>query len=467
MKIMGMGMDLSGKLLFGAVEEETFAKNIIESLDRNISAVRALGTLTSQGLMFKGELQREALDIGDPISVGWTYVADGADPNLAQIQKILEPLAKKRGMGAPMILDNREGGVFDWIYENYFSLILENKKVPHFVMLVGGPDRVPFQFQYVLDTVASVGRVDFDTLDDLDAYVQKLLRLEADKKPTAKKEAIVFGPDAGLPDPTYFSRLYMAEPLADHIKSTLGFKVSEVFGQDATKSSLGQILQSGNPALVYAASHGLGAVGEKIEIQRQYNGAICCQHIGTLKESDLYSALDVPIDKPLLEGAVFFQFACFGYGTPSQSDYSHWIDGVPENYTDTDFTAALPKRLLAHPRGPIAFIGHLDTAFLHGFVDVEAPHILDRWHSRISPFVDAVNQLLRTQPIGQAMENMNKRYSVLNALITNTYDREKRGKLKWDSAKLADFLSRWIERSDAQNYMVFGDPAARLRFLEE
>jgi hypothetical protein len=189
--------------------------------------------------------------------------------------------------------------------------------------------------------------------------------------------------------------------------------------------------------------------------------------MGSLKESDLYSALDVPIDKPFLEGAVFFQFACFGYGTPAQSDYSHWIDGVPENYADTDFTAALPKRLLAHPRGPIAFIGHLDTAFLHGFVDVEAPHILDRWHSRISPFVEAVNQLLRTQPIGLAMDNMNKKYSVHNALITNTYDRVKRGKMKWDSAKMADFLSRWIERSDAQNYMVFGDPAARLRILEE
>jgi len=259
----------------------------------------------------------------------------------------------------------------------------------------------------------------------------------------------------------------MAEPLTDHIRDSLGFKVNGIFGQNATKTNLEQVLQSTNPALVYTASHGLGAMREKTEVQRQYNGAICCQHEGDLKLSDVFSADDVPMDKPFLEGAVLFQFACFGYGTPAQSDYSHWIKGVPERYSDSDFAAALPKRLLAHPRGPIAFIGHLDTAFLHGFVDVKSPHILDRWHSRIAPFVDAVNQLLRAQPVGLAMENMNRRYSIQNALITNTYDREKRGKLKWDSTKLSDFLSSWIERSDAQNYMVFGDPAARLRILEE
>jgi hypothetical protein len=168
-----------------------------------------------------------------------------------------------------------------------------------------------------------------------------------------------------------------------------------------------------------------------------------------------------------LDGAVFFQFACFGYGTPAESDYAHWLEGVPKQYTDADFVAALPKKLLARPQGPIAFIGHLDTAFLHGFADAEAPHTLDRWHNRIAPFVKAVNQLLGVQPSGLAMEDMHKRYSICNALLTNTYDRQRRGKLKWSAELKTRFLDTWIIRSDAQNYMIFGDPAVRLRIPTE
>jgi hypothetical protein len=178
---------------------------------------------------------------------------------------------------------------------------------------------------------------------------------------------------------------------------------------------------------------------------------------------DLFAGEDIPMEEPFLEGAVFFQFACFGYGTPAESDYTHWLQNVPEKYAQEDFVAALPKRLLAHPRGPIAYIGHLDTAFLHGFADPGEPQTLDRWHTRIEPFVAAINRLLGVQPSGLAMEDMNNRYSVCNAILTNTYDRQQRGTLKWTDELGRRFLDYWIIRSDAQNYMIFGDPAAHLR----
>jgi hypothetical protein len=223
---------------------------------------------------------------------------------------------------------------------------------------------------------------------------------------------------------------------------------------------------AGNPALVYTASHGLGAVGEPLERQKRYNGAICCQHEGRLTPESLFSADDVPQEGPFLEGAVFFQFACFGYGTPAQSDFAHWLEGVPENYSPTDFVAALPRRLVGHPRGPIAYIGHLDTAFLHGFAHAANPHVLDRWHTRIAPFVRAVQRLLGVQPCGLAMRDINTRYSVCNALITNTYDCQRRGRLQWNARLKARFLDNWILRGDSQNYMIFGDPGARLRIPE-
>jgi hypothetical protein len=352
-----------------------------------------------------------------------------------------------------------------WLEDSYQALALEGKRVPRYVLIVGGPDQVPFAFQSLLDAIANVGRVEFDSIDQLAAYAAKLIRLQQAPDPVVNREAVVFAPDGGPKDPTYFSRRYMAEPIADLMATDLKLATTRILGDQATKNALAAAL-AGKPALVYTASHGLGALNEKFEIQARYNGSICCQTQGQLTLDALFGGDDVPPNgQPFLEGAVFFQFACYGYGTPAMSEYAHWLDqpNKETKNTDRDFVAALPKRLLAHPRGPIAFIGHLDTAWLHGFADASAPETLDRWHNRIQPFVTAVRMLLEVQASGLAMQSMNERYSALNALLANTYDRIQRGKMQWTQASVARFLDSWITRGDAQNYMIFGDPGACLR----
>jgi hypothetical protein len=236
-----------------------------------------------------------------------------------------------------------------------------------------------------------------------------------------------------------------------------------IMGDEAIKDNLLDALGERNPAFVYTASHGLGATDQSDEVQRRFNGAICCQREGHDFLASLVTAEDIPADEPFLEGSVFFQFACFGYGTPAESEFEHWFSGTPKRYTDEDFVAALPKRLLANPQGPIAFIGHFDTAWLHGFDDPDDPHMLERWNSRMAPFVQATKKILKVQPVGLAMDDMNKRYDICNAIITNTYDRDRRGRLDWTRALRQKFLDTWITRSDAQDYLIFGDPAARLR----
>jgi hypothetical protein len=107
---------------------------------------------------------------------------------------------------------------------------------------------------------------------------------------------------------------------------------------------------------VYTATHGLGAAVTNPERQRQLNGAICFQRsAATRTPQDWLFVADVPADQPFLEGAVFFQFACFGHGTPAESDFAHWLGGEPDSVTAReDFVAELPRRLLAHPRGPLS-----------------------------------------------------------------------------------------------------------------
>jgi hypothetical protein len=463
MTIMRFGLNLAGQPLFPPLEEDAMGQTLVSALEQNIAGVLGEARTTMRGETFRGEAQRRILDPGDPRVAGWTYLVSRTDPLRDEYARVLQPLAVHRGMedpGSPLLYDGEP--IDEWLTDRYFALELEGKQVPQYVLIAGGPSEVPFRFQSVLDTVANVGRVELSP-DDLEQYVSKLIRLEDAPEPVVDREAILFATDGGMTDPTFFSREYMVKPIGEHIRQEIGLQTVELLGMQASKANLLDALSTRHPALVYTASHGLGATDEPDEVQQRLNGAICCQHSGPLTLDHLFSADDVPLDRPFLEGAAFFEFACFGYGTPAESDYTHWLEDMPEKYTEADFVAALPKVLLAHPRGPVAFIGHLDTAFLHAFTDQDDPYIMDRWHARISPFVHAVNMLLGVQPSGLAMETMNQKYSVCNAMLTNAYDRQRRGRLQWTPDLVRRFVDTWIIRGDAQNYMVFGDPAARLR----
>lgn len=471
---MGMGIDYrTGGLLIPPFDEATFAERLEEGLGRNREELRARTAVSTARTTFRREIEfAPMVDLRDPRAAGWTFLVNGEDPSLNDVIDVLRPLAEHRRMADPTrpLVFHSDDDWEVWMIDNYTSVDVES--LPHYVLVVGGPDLVPFQFQALLDIVASVGRVDLP-LPDLRAYIEKLIRLETADQPATRKETVVFAPDAGLGpdgsyDPTYFSRAYMAEPLARYVQERLGFPTRTILGDEATKAHLQEALVGTRPALVYTASHGLGAPSEDLEIQKRLNGAICCQRTPEVKTSKdwLFTADDAITEEPFLEGAVFFQFACFGYATPAESDFMHWLGGETVN-AKQDFVAALPKRLLAHPFGPVAFVGHVDTAWLHGFDDPDQPFPMDVWDRRIAPFIQALNKLLTVEPVGRAMAAMNERYSTTNAILTGTYDRLKRGRVQptpqfW--SKLAD---TFITRSDAQNYLVFGDPGARLRIGDD
>jgi hypothetical protein len=466
MQIMGLGIDYrTGELLMKPMDSQDFAVKIWESLNKNIQDITQRTYIGSQALLFRGEVERRPTDLGNPREAGWTYIVNEKDPQKEEISRILQPLAKHRGMKdpeSPMIFSGEtEEEWFDWLQENYYSI--EHMERPYYVAIVGGPESFPFRLQSFLDMVTAVGRLDFDSLDGLKAYVEKVLRLEKASEPVVDRRALIFAPDGGTQDPTYFSHHYMAEPLAKHICDKCQFQTTTIAGEAATKKELESAFLNGRPALVYTASHGLKAkASESLEIQKQVNGTICCQHsAGEPLEYWGFSGDDVPFDRPFLEGAAFFQFACFGYGTPAESDYSHWF-GEPELNCEQDFVAALPKKLLSHPSGPIAFVGHLDAAWLHGFDDPDNPYPAGYWHPRMSPFISAVNKLLDTQPVGLAMDEMNARYGIGNAQLSNFLDRVKRKKASFE-ASWKWLVDTFITRSDAQNYMILGDPAVRLR----
>jgi hypothetical protein len=462
MKIMVPAVDaVSGKLLVDPVDEQELGEILLGRLPVQGPEVAKLSFATATGTTFRSARERpQQPDAGDPTAVGWTYLIASSEPERDRIAEAIGPLAKRRGMKdvtAPFEFDGRPPEEWtEWLLEHYWKL---EEQAPHYVLIVGGPDRVPFHFQALLDSVASVGRLAFDDIGDLSTYVGKVIRVEDGSSRACANEAVVFSTDGGLNDPTHYSRRYMAEPIAQQIAQA-GSGVTKLLAEDATRDRLLTTLAGRQPALLYSASHGAGLPRGSQEDRERLNGAVVCQG-EPAAGLELFSAADVPED-PFLEGGIFFQFACFGYGTPAESDFNHWL-GEDRFNADRDFVAALPNKLLAHPRGPIAYVGHVDLAWLHGFADPDAPDLLEAWSPRLAPFNSAVRMLLEPQPIGLAMQEMNKRFDIGNAVLATTFDRQERGKLPQTDEVRARLVDAFITRSDAQNYLVLGDPAVHVR----
>jgi hypothetical protein len=467
MTLYPLGRTLDGEPAYAPADEAATARSVLDVMRGAAASIRMELDTVERGIVFRGEVSRRVADVGDPHAVGWALVVARNDPHCADIVRALAPLVRHRSASiedAVLAIDGGDEHTWaDWLQDEYFARELSGKGVPQYLLLAGEPAYLPFRLQSLLASVASVGRVAFDTTAAYETYARKVVRLESASEPVVGREVVLFGPDTGVwTDATWYSRHHMIEPLAEHVGG-MGFATTLLAGDEASKDALVEALRGSQPALVYTASHGVCAPAADPARQARYNGAICCVDYRPRALDALFSADDVPADEPFLEGAAFFQFACFGYGTPAESDFAHWLDGMPKRCADADFVAALPRALLAHPRGPIAYVGHLDTAFLLGFASEPDKLIAGRWHERLQPFVHAVNELLGVQPAGLAMEDMRRRLRLGNQLLASYFDRERRGRLAWDALTQRKLIDHWLSRTDALNYMVFGDPAARLR----
>jgi hypothetical protein len=468
-RILGLGIQHgSGLRLFDPIDGQMFAEAIERGLFQNSAQLDQLTALTrSRTNLFREEMRRPPVDLSDPRAAGWTFLVSSRDPRRGEIIEGMQRLARHRGMDdptQPLTLDDDDDW-FDWIQDRYIGTGMERPR-PHHVLIVGDPAAIPFGFQAALQAVASVGRLDFDTAEELASYVTKVLAIETASGPVAERDVLMFGPDAGIEDATWYSREYLVKPLMRFVVGDLGIATRALLASQATKQAFLESIRNSRPALVFTASHGMAAPDASLPIQKRVTGGICCRREAGAPESDwLITADDVPEGDPFLEGAVLFQFACFGYGTPAESDYAHWLpdtNWMPRKIAQRSFVSALPKRLLAHPRGPIAFVGHVDAAWLHGFDDPAQPHPIEPWSRRIVPFKSAVEQILRIQAIGTALRDMNNRYVIENgrlASFLDSYQRHPEAITK-NRSKLSD---AFIFRGDAQNYMVLGDPAVHLR----
>jgi hypothetical protein len=114
--------------------------------------------------------------------------------------------------------------------------------------------------------------------------------------------------------------------------------------------------------------------------------------------------------------------------------------------------ARLPQALLAHPDGgALAVLAHVDRAWAYSFRTGDK--------AQTQGFRDVIGRLMRGERMGQATDQFNIRWAALSSDLSDVLDKIRLG-LNVDPKRLAN---QWIARDDARNYVLFGDPAARLR----
>jgi hypothetical protein len=408
----------------------------------------------------------------DLSQAGWAVVFPPDTPG--EVRKALRPLIDHRARQAPpdrcKVLAYALGQTREqWLNSHGASgAYVEPTCVPYYVLLAGGPEAIPFEFQYELDVDYAVGRLAFDRPEDCRRYAEAVVAYETCAAVANAREAVFWGTRHAADPATQLSADCLVGPLfrgeqaegatpgKGPVAESVGFRSRCLLGHEASKAALLELLHSGAqapPSFLLTASHGMGGWPKGDARERSANGALLCQDwpgFGTVRPEHYLTAAEVGPDARL-HGLVAFVFACYGAGTPRYDNFLRRPGQGPVEIAERPFVSALAQRLLAG--GALAVIGHVERAWGYSI----RPQGVG---AQLGPFRDLIFQVLTGKPVGHTTMHFSQRYATSSVALLNKLNPSQPGAL---SATDQDLAWTWVERNDAQNYVLLGDPAVRLR----
>jgi hypothetical protein len=414
------------------------------------------------------------VDPTQPARAGWAIVLPAGAP--AELKAAVQPLIDRRKSVVPpdrcKVLEYRPGeSMKKWLARYGVAPgTITPTKVPYYVTLVGGPGEIPFEFQYLLDVEYAVGRLAFDAPERYRRYAEGVATYETASSIKNAKEVTYWGPRHAADRSTQMSADSLIRPLMEGIPAAgdqpaeapiateKGFRSQCFRAADATKAKLLETLHpttgTAPPAVLFTASHGMGWPKDDSR-QRPAQGALLAQDwagFGQVSPAHYLTAPEIE-DGASVGGLVAFVFACYGAGTPATDSFLTERGRGPVDIAAAPFVAALPQRLLSHPDGSaLAVLGHVERAWGYSIRPTGVG-------AQIGPFRDFLARVLSGEPVGHATKGFAERYAVLSSILASALD-ESSKEAKPSAQELA---ATWVERNDAQNYVVLGDPAVKLR----
>ena len=414
------------------------------------------------------------VDPVNPARAGWAIVLPAGAP--PELRAAVQPLIDRRKSVVPpdrcKVLEYRPGETMKkWLARHGVAPgTVAPTKVPYYVTLVGGPAEIPFDFQYLLDVEYAVGRLCFDAPEQYRRYAESVAAYETASSVNNAKEVTYWGPRHAADRSTQMSADSLIRPLMDGVPAAgdqpaeapvateKGFRSRCFRAADATKAKLLETLHpttgTAPPAVLFTASHGMGWPKDDPR-QRPAQGALLAQDwagFGQVTPAHYLTAAEIE-DGANVGGIVAFLFACYGAGTPATDAFLTDRGRGPVDIASAPFVAALPQRLLSHPNGAaLAVLGHVERAWGYSIRPTGAG-------TQIGQFRDFLARVMSGEPVGHATKNFSERYAVLSTALAGALDESS----KEPKPSPQEIAATWVERNDAQNYVILGDPAVKLR----
>jgi hypothetical protein len=338
--------------------------------------------------------------------------------------------------------------------------VTDYDRLPYYLLIVGDPERIPFEFQYALQTQYAVGRLYFQTPAEYSRYARSVVQSENGSFSLPPTIAL-FGPQDPADSATTQALDRLFSPLLDTLldrQRDRDWKIDDVLESDATKTRLLNLLGGPEtPALLFSGSYGASTPAHDPE-QQEIQGAIMCQvtptpRSGVKPESpqDYLAAGDIGEEARLL-GSIAFLFGGWSAGTPHLDSFPSNRGGQKE-LAPSPFIARLPQRLLGHAKGGmLAVIGHVDQAWTTSF----------SWRGvelAINHFSGTLRRLMEGYTVGAAAEPITQRYHQLSSMLAEELQQVFFYDGKRDDPELAQLNLYTV---DTRNFIILGDPAVRL-----
>jgi hypothetical protein len=461
----------------------------VEELSRIAGGAAAAPPEDAEAVLARAQARKVlgvAGNVDDPMDLaetGWAVAfASGID---ARIREALQPLLDLRrkqvrdsqNPKAPKLFRVFEGaeGVFpgqpaaNWARQRGVSLtaaVDPRKGAPYYLLLVGSPEQISFEFQALLDLQWAVGRLYFDEIEDYARYARAVVEYEEPGfRPAQAKNIAAWvtkhdGDAATVLLASAVAGDFLNED--DRLGYSRNFSL-DWFGEasangEAGKKQLGEIVRgncpSGVPAILFTGSHGAEWPRTDPGTQRLMQGALVTQEWSRGKPLDaenVFTAADLPEDARV-HGMMAFLFACYSGGCPAEDSYYFHRDGSKIPVAPAPLIAKLPQALLA--RGALAVIAHVDRAFSFTVRNLEGT-------PQTQTIRTPLELLMKGKRVGLAADSLNLQWSSLAAELGAALGR--RADPDFDPES---FASLYIARDDARNYVVLGDPAVYLRVKE-
>lgn len=483
------GIDLDeGTPAIPAMSTEAFAAMIGQAAKRGHTKPANLSELKTRAEQPQHLGVKAGIDPKKLNQAGWGAIfASDADP---EVEEALQPLFDVRRQQATekyYRVYNQDKGYQVGQNDNKNKFLkrlgmgpgpADPDRVPYYLLIVGGPETIPFEFQTELDVQYAVGRICFDTPAEYAAYARSVVAAEQARVKLARRLSFFGVKDDNATDEAAqavkLSADYLVGPLSRALSGTAGWHVDTLLGAAATRAELVRRLGGEQtPALLFAATHGLNVKPDPTDHLRQsrLQGALVCTDppgAAAPGTEGYLAGKHLGSDANLL-GMVAFFFACFSAGTPLEDGYTRLRrlglgqqPGPALELGPQPFVSYLPQRMLSTPAGgALAVIGHIERAWPSSFLwgampDGTLPH-------QAVAFESTLKWLMDDYPVGAAVEYLNERHAELGDMLSGMLE-DVQFDVQVDKGEL---INTWMGEHDAAGYVVIGDPAVRLPVVQD